>query len=238
MQTILVINSKGGSGKTTVATNLASYYAGKQYQTALMDYDPQGSSLHWLKQRPNTLGRIQGANAARNIKGQIRSLNMKIHSKTQKLIIDAPAGVKGLLLQDLVRRADSIVVPVAPSAIDIHATADFIKDLHLVGKVRSYNKKVAVIANRVRSSIPLYRPLEKFLISLNIPFVTTLTDSDCYIIAAESGRGVYDMDHKEVMLERAELQPLVKWLENLIVIPHTTSRRNVATFNKRLASRI
>jgi chromosome partitioning protein len=152
MLTILVINSKGGSGKTTLTTNLASYYASKDYRTAIMDYDPQGSSLHWLRTRPANRDPIHGANAA-PAKG-----GMAMHSKTswipvdtEVLIIDAPAGASGLLLKELVRRSNYILIPVAPSPIDIHATADFIKDLYLIGGAITAKAKIAVAANRVRN---------------------------------------------------------------------------------------
>ena len=51
MNTTLVINSKGGSGKTTLTTNLASYFAANRVPTTVLDYDPQGSSLNWLRSR-------------------------------------------------------------------------------------------------------------------------------------------------------------------------------------------
>ena len=223
MQTILVINSKGGSGKTTVATNLASYYAHNDYATALMDYDPQGSSIQWLKLRPLSQKPIHGANAARQKGGQLRSWQMKIPGNTNRLVIDAPAGIDNMMLQEMVRVADRIVIPVAPSAIDIHATADFIKDLFLVGKVRANRTQVAVVANRVRNGVPVYAPLEKFLNSLKIPFVTVLTDSAQYVYAAGEGLGVFEMDSNEVLLEQAELMPLLSWLEPSVFTPGRVS---------------
>jgi len=212
MQTVLVVNSKGGSGKTTVATNIASYYAHNKHVTALMDYDPQGSSLQWLKLRKHTQMQIHGANAAKQKGGKLRCWQMKIPSNTAHLIIDAPAGIDGLLLQEMVRAADSIVIPVAPSAIDIHATADFIRDLYLIGKVRPNRARVAVIANRVRNGVPVYKPLEKFLNSLNIPFVAVLTDSEKYIQAVGEGVGVVEMEPDETRAERLELGALFNWL--------------------------
>lgn len=213
MKTCLVVNSKGGSGKTTVSTNLASYYAARGLKTAIMDYDPQGSSLHWLEKRPHTVEAIFASNAAKQKKNMIRSWQMNVPSHIEMLIIDAPAGVEGLLLQEMVKRADNIVIPVGPSSIDIHATADFIKDLFLIGKARQQNTRIGVIANRVRSRLPLYKPLESFLHSLKIPFVTKLTDSDVYIEAVEKGLGVFDMDVNASYTERAELKPLIQWLE-------------------------
>ncbi|HYY60340.1 MAG TPA: P-loop NTPase, partial [Burkholderiales bacterium] len=98
--TTLVINPKGGSGKSTIATNLAAYFAAARIPTALMDYDPQGSSLNWLRQRPTGLPRIHGANAAPAKPGRMRSLDMRIPEDTRQLVIDAPAGTSGLLLQE------------------------------------------------------------------------------------------------------------------------------------------
>src|SRR5690349_2208562 len=129
MKTILVINSKGGCGKTTLTTNLASYYASNHLQVAIMDYDPQGSSLNWIKSRSALLPRIHGANAAPSKTGRMRSADMYLPPSTEVLLNDVPAGVSGLVLQDLVRHANFILLPVAPSSIDIHATAGFVKEL-------------------------------------------------------------------------------------------------------------
>lgn len=230
MQTILVMNSKGGSGKTTVTTNLASYFASREHKTAIMDYDPQGSSLQWLKVRSPCLPSIHGANAAPRKGGGLRSIAMAVPTDTEFLIVDAPAGVEGLLLQEMVRKANFILIPVAPSAIDIHATADFVKDLLLVGRIRASNVKVGVVANRVRSSMPVYDPLERFLSALKLPFLTRLSDSDNYIHGAEQGVGVYEMDPGETIGERNELSPILDWLDSYIGTPkrepqsqHTTT---------------
>lgn len=213
MRTVLVINSKGGCGKTTIATNVASYYANQKAKTAIMDYDPQGSSLNWLRIRAHQYPRIHGANAAPQRGTLIRSLQMSVPGDTDVLIIDAPAGAKGLLLQEIVRRAEFVIVPVAPSSIDVHATADFVKDLLLVGRIRARNTKVAVIANRVRNSMPVYEPLERFLRSLSLPFLTRISDSDNYIQAAEKGMGVFEMDPSMAEMERQEFLPIISWLD-------------------------
>src|SRR5436853_1145016 len=190
INTTLVINSKGGSGKTTITTNLASYFAARNIPTTIMDYDPQGSSLHWLRTRTRPEARIYGANAAPAKGGRIRSVEMHVPADTQQLLIDAPAGASGLLLQEMLNRADRIIIPVAPSAIDIHATANFIRDLLLVGRIRARNIQLAVVANRVRSSMPVYQPLERFLNSLGLPFLTRIRDSDAYVKAVGTGSGV------------------------------------------------
>jgi chromosome partitioning protein len=214
MLTILVINSKGGSGKTTLTTNLAGYYASKKIRTAIMDYDPQGSSIQWLRIRPDDAEKIHGANAA-PAKGAVplRSTHAWVPADTEVTIIDAPAGVKGLLLQELVRKSNFIVIPVAPSPIDIHATADFIKELFLFGGARTSKAKIAVVANRVRSSSsPIYGSLERFLNSLKLPFLTSIRDSDNYLHAVEKGLGVFEVDEAVTFAERRELMPILKWL--------------------------
>jgi chromosome partitioning protein len=212
MNTTLVINSKGGSGKTTVTTNLASYFATQGTPTTVMDYDPQGSSLHWLRVRAAPAARIYAANAAPQKGGRIRSVEMHVPADTQQLIVDAPAGASGLLLQEMLSRTDCIIIPVAPSAIDIHATANFVRDLLLVGRIRSRNIQLAVVANRVRSSMPVYQPLERFLNSLCLPFLTRISDSDVYVRAAESGIGIFEMAPSAAAAECAEFMPIVEWV--------------------------
>jgi chromosome partitioning protein len=227
MRTVLVINSKGGSGKTTVTTNLASYYAAAGAQVAIKDYDPQGSSLQWLKSRAAHLPRIHGANAAPQKAHLLRSLQTWVPPETDVQIVDAPGGVKGLLLQELIGKAGFVVIPVGPSSIDVHATADFLKDLLLLGWVRSRNIKVAVVANRVRSSMPVYEPLERFLKSLSLPFLTRIRDSDAYIRAAEQGLGVFEMDPSATTAERQEFLPVVQWLDSHGTSGVTAAHRNV-----------
>lgn len=227
MRTILVINSKGGCGKTTVATNLASYYAATGVKVAIMDYDQQGSSLQWLKLRPPHLARIHGANAVRQTAQPLRSLQMWVPADTGILLIDAPGGVKGMLLQEIVGRAEMVVIPVAPSSIDVHATADFLKDLLLLGKVRTRNIKVAVVANRVRSSMPVYQPLERFLKSLSLPLLSRIRDSDTYIGAAEKGLGVFEMDARASAPERQEFLPIVEWVDTHIASSSAEADRKV-----------
>ncbi|HKW36372.1 MAG TPA: ParA family protein [Burkholderiales bacterium] len=211
MNTTLVINSKGGSGKTTVTTNLASFFASRQVPTTILDYDPQASSLSWLSLRDRSAAKVHGANAAPQRGGRIRGIEMHVPSETRQLLIDAPAGASGLLLQEMLARANCIVIPVAPSAFDIYATANFVKELLLVGRIRTRSIRLAVVANRVRSSAPVYRPLERFLSSLGLPFLTRISDSEVYVRAAETGLGVFDMD-ESAGAERGEFMPIVDWV--------------------------
>jgi len=191
MNTTLVINAKGGVGKTTITTNLASFFASRNIHTTIADYDPQSSSLNWLGLRSPEVTKIHGADLAPRHGTGLSASRRQIPRETQQLIIDAPAGPSRLLLQDLLARTQSILIPVGPSTIEIHATANFIKELLLIGKVRFRNIRLAVIANRVRSSRPVYEPLEKFVGSLGISFITRVSDSGIYVDAAETGVGVF-----------------------------------------------
>src|SRR3989442_6068891 len=213
INTTLVINSKGGSGKTTVTTNLASYFAARNIPTTIMDYDREGSCLSWLRLRPAHATRIHGANAAHQRGGRLRSVEMHVPAETSQLIIDAPAGASGLLLQEMLARAHCVLIPVAPSTIDIHATANFIRDLLLAGKIRARNARLAVVANRVRSSMPVYQPLERFLSSLSLTFLTRLGDSDVYVQAAEAGAGIFELDASGSATQRPAFMPILEWVD-------------------------
>jgi chromosome partitioning protein len=211
MNTTLVINRKGGAGKTTVATNLASYFASERVPTTILDYDPQGSSLNWLKLRTSQLGTIHGANGAPERFGTSRGVAMYVPPETQQLIIDAPAGATGVPLQQMLRRANSILIPVTPSSIDVHATANFIKDLLLTGIIRACHIRIAVVANRVRRSMPVYAPLERFLHALNLNLVGRLLDSDAFVKAAETGVGIFE-DGGFSTAECKQFAPIADWV--------------------------
>jgi chromosome partitioning protein len=213
MNTTLVINSKGGAGKTTVAINLASYFAATNTPVALMDYDPQGSSLNWLQWRGPQAFRIHAANAAQKKATRLRSFEMYVPSETQQLIIDAPAGASGVILQQMLDRADCILIPVVPSAIDLHATENFIKHLLGTRRIREATTRVAVVANKVRRSMPAYQPLERFLHSLDLALLARLIDSDLFLKAAETGVGIFEMDVSLSISERKQFMPIVEWVE-------------------------
>ncbi len=212
MNTTLVINSKGGVGKTTITTNLASYFAVNDVKAAIMDYDPQESSLHWIRQRSPEAPHIHAASGGARPGAGLRSHARYVPADTQQLILDAPAGPSKLLLQEMLERTDCIVIPVAPSSIDIQATANFIKDLLLVGGVRHRDIRVAVVANRVRSSTSVYEPLERFVASLKLSFLTRILDSEVYIEAAETALGIFEMDAARSSVQRGEFMPLIRWV--------------------------
>ncbi len=207
MRSIMVLNAKGGSGKSTIATNLASYYAWEQeLNVVLADFDPQGSSMAWLKARDEKWPAIHGIAAWQE--------PLRPPKDTDIVIMDTPARVKGKELTNLVRRVETIIVPVLPSPIDIRAAADFMKELLTTGKVSRKETKVAVIANRVRENTLIYHSLQAFLKSLKIPFVTTLRDTQNYIRAEERGVGIFEMAPSQVWQDLEQWEPLIRWLRS------------------------
>ena len=216
MQRILVLNSKGGCGKTTVATNLASYFASEGLSTALVDHDPQGSSMRWLSLRPEEKSEIYGVPAySRPSSGVTMSWHRRVLPATDKVIIDAPAGVMGQQLQELIRQVDLVLVPVLPSPIDIHAATRFIEELLLIGKVRSFGVQVGVIANRAKKNTLVYQSLEKFLTTLKLPFITTLRDTQNYVRASARGIGIFEMWDQRVQQDKLQWQSVIEWLDKI-----------------------
>jgi chromosome partitioning protein len=211
---ILLVNAKGGCGKTTLAINLASYYASNNKHVALFDHDPQGSATQWLSLRDESHGPIHGVAAYRRRESVMtRSFLMRTPTETERVIIDTPAGIHGHQLIDVVRETDTVLVPVLPSPIDIHAAAHFIKDLLLVAKVRSRAIRLGVVANRVKKNTIVYRSLDRFLGTLNIPFVTMLRDTQNYVHAAEQGIGVHELKGNQAVKDRIQWKALIRWLE-------------------------
>lgn len=213
MQKILVLNSKGGSGKTTIAINLASYYANKGEQVAIVDNDPQASASHWLKTRSSEKPSICLIEKAST--HHVDKINGHINIRPfDKIIIDSPSAVHREQLQELVRQADAIIIPVLPSPIDIHAAARFIQDLLLFGKARYFGIPVSIVANRSRKHTLIYTALEKFLKQLNLPFITSLRDTQNYVHAAESGVGIFEMQSSKAHIDQNHWQPLLFWLNS------------------------
>ena len=212
MQRILVLNAKGGCGKTTLATNLASYYADQGRITALLDYDPQGSSMRWLSLRDAERPAIHGIAAFQRRRDVTRAFQMRLPVEAERVIMDVPAGIAGLGLVEYVQRVDTILLPVLPSPIDIHAAAHFIQDLLLVGKIRTSGIRLAVVANRVRENTLVFKDLERFLDTLKLPLVATLRDSQNYIRGAEKGLGIFELEKSRTGPDRERWASLVDWL--------------------------
>lgn len=212
LQKIVVLNPKGGSGKTTLATNIAAYFAMQGRKPALMDMDAQGSSTHWLGKRPGELPHIHAIAGFERNPRVTRTFSMRVPMECQRLVVDTPAAVDPQRLPELTRAAAAIIVPVLPSDIDIHAATKCISDLLLVARVKREERRIAVVANRVKRNTLMYRSLMRFLESLEIPVVATLRDSQNYVHAAEGGSSVFELKQRPVQEDLDQWAPLLDWI--------------------------
>lgn len=203
MKKILVINPKGGCGKTTIATNLASYYALWDVPVALIDYDPQKSSLDWLSNRTSDLGQISGIDGSRG--------RVNMDKSIRRVVLDAPARCAHQQLKKLMELADVALIPVLPSPIDIRATGYFIAEL--VSEKMTKKAKIGLVGNRVRENTLIYNNLKKFMKKLDIPLISSLRDTQNYIRAAEGGLGVFELSPSQASKDIDQWRPLINWIE-------------------------
>lgn len=210
---IVIINPKGGCGKTTLSTNLAAYFANRGPIPAIMDCDPQGSSMTWIERRPASSPPIHGIAAYKRTMQATRSWQLRVPHDTNNLVVDSPASLSHDDLREVTRDASSILVPVLPSSIDIHAASRCIADLLLVAKVDRRDKKLAVVANRTRKNTRSFDKLMRFLDSLGIPIIAVLRDSQNYVHAAEEGLGICELQPHKIKKDIAELEKIIEWLD-------------------------
>ncbi len=212
MRKIMVLNAKGGCGKTTLATNIASFYADRGGYVTLADYDPQGSSMEWLTARDTErFEEITGVPAFKK--------PLKPSRDTDYLIIDAPAAIHGRQMSDLIKRVETVIIPVLPSPIDTRAATHFIHDILLNGKVSRKQTKLAVVANRVRENTLIYDKLRRFLKHLDIPMIGTLRDTQNYIRAAERGIGIFELAPSSVEQDLEQWRSITRWLNSKRSLP-------------------
>jgi chromosome partitioning protein len=222
---LVVLNPKGGSGKTTLATNLAAWCAARGEPTALMDFDPQGCSTRWLANRPAERPPIHGIPAYRLNLRVTRSWQLRTPPETRVLVVDTSAAVPAQNLAEYTRGAHAIIIPVGPTDIDTHAAAGFISDLLLIAKEDRQQGRVAVVANRVREGTVAHGRLMCFLDTLSIPCVTLLRDSQAYAHAAEQGLGLHEFKANRVRRDLEQWSPLLAWVERRCVPPAAPDTR-------------
>lgn len=214
MYKIIVLNTKGGAGKTTIATNLASLYAAHGYKTALIDHDPQGSSSSWLKRRTEEAAPIYGIAAHQQSSWSVtRSWQMRLPHDMERVIVDTPAGIKSHDVSTYLKDASVIAVPVLSSLIDIEASAIFVHDVMRVIKSRSSRTRLVVVANRARPRSPALHVMSKLFADMNIQVVGHLRDSNKYLQCTDLGLGVHDLPSDRAQYERRALSEMVTQID-------------------------
>ncbi len=213
---ILVINGKGGCGKTTIATNLAVAYAHEGRTVALVDNDPQASSTYWCEQRDAALPAVSLIAAHEPPKMyQTQTYRNRLPPEADRIIIDGHSNTRDRDLESLLKQADVILVPLLPSSIDIRAGGRFITNLLTHRIFRNAPRPVGVIANRIQPNTETHAKLEHFLQCLDVPAVATFRDSQAYATAAEDGLGVIDMqDCRSARKEAPAWRELTRWIDD------------------------
>lgn len=212
---ILVVNGKGGCGKSTIATNLAAAHARQGYGVALIDHDSQASSSHWLGARPVECPAIHLIEAhQRTAMYATRSFQQRLPGDTDRIIIDTPSAATDKELDQLLRGTHLILIPVLPSAFDMRAAGGFIEQLRHHRMYRARPLPIALIANRVRPNTLNHERLTQFLDGLALQTAATFRDRAIYTRLADQGLGVFDVaDDREAAAELPQWHRLLDWID-------------------------
>lgn len=204
MQTILVANPKGGSGKTTLATNVAGWLAGKRQRVVLTDLDPQQSATLWLSRRPRLFPTIEAAPRGGAERLQSQSVQWQV--------VDSPAGLRGDDLKHALKDAGVLLVPVSPSVYDMDATQRFLDIVADVRSVRRGELVVGLVGMRVDPRTRSAAELDDFADSSDFPLVAHLRDTQIYVCCARDGASVFDLPRSRVEQDWEQWRPLTRWL--------------------------
>lgn len=207
MLKVLVASSKGGCGKTTLVTELASHWAQDGKHTVIIDADRQGSSFRWAARRPDN---VPGVLA---IEGGRKALD-RVPADAQRVLIDTPAGTGERELEPYVEQADLVLVPVLPSSFDLDATLPFLELLHGIGRIKRGKLPVALVGNRLKPWTNASQEALAYL-SANAPFpvVAQLRDSQAYVLLAALGKGIFDYASENVRSHQEDWKPLLRWIK-------------------------
>lgn len=205
MRTILVANAKGGCGKTTIATNIAAHYANEGAAVVLADFDPQRGSIDWLAARPAERAPIRGIDA---VDDGLRHLPRS----ADVLVVDAPARLHGRELTEFLRRAETALVPVLPSPVDINAANRFLAELRASAPMQNRQTRVGLVANRVMEHTRIAGVLEHWLEHRRERLVASLRETQNYVRAAAAGLGIVELPPYLAWEDWAQWEPILDWL--------------------------
>ena len=204
---VFIIMGGSGCGKSTLATNIASWFANEGASVALADFDPQRSSLDWLERRPADRPEIAGLEAYKD--------GFRHVSRSADVVVsDAPARSHGPELTNLVKHAETIIVPVLPSTIDMQATTAFLKELNGVGKVERKQVKLGAVGNRIRDNTLIWDELDDYLTKAKIPYIAALREAQNYIRAYTRGLGIYELPEYLAWPDWEQWDPLIEWVDS------------------------
>ncbi len=208
MKTILVASSKGGAGKSTIATNLAASFALDGKRTVLVDADPQGSSTRWAERRAELESAVLPVDGTGR-----RAWRDAVPDDADRVVIDAAAGAMATDLESFLDKADAVVVPVLPSAMDIEATVGFLNTLAKVPRVHKRKLPVGLVVNRSKPWTNASQQAVEMLSTWPYPVVAQLRDTQAYVVLAGLGRSLFDYRSAQVRDHQSDWDPLMKWIK-------------------------
>lgn len=203
MKAILIANPKGGSGKTTLSTNIAGYLASQGSRVAILDLDRQKSATQWLATREMDLPGIE-----------LMQAGSAHDAPLDWLVIDSPAGLHGKNLEHALKLVHRVIVPIAPSAFDIQASRDFLESLHHEKAIRKGKIFVGVVGMRMDPRTRAALTLEQFLKGLDLPVLAYLRETQAYVNAAFEGKTLFDLPLSQAQRELEQWSYLLNWLEH------------------------
>lgn len=209
MLKVLITSSKGGCGKTTVATNLAAAYARENKNTVIVDADRQGSSQRWCEKRPDNVPGILP------ISGLRRDWAGKVPADTQRVIVDSPAGIRSGEINEWLDAVNAVLVPILPSAIDFDATEQFLMELSDLPKVKRGKVPVALIANKLKPWTTASQQALENIRKLPFPIVAQLRDTQAYVLVAAMGKGIFDYNSEIVRGHQEDWNQVLRWLKKI-----------------------
>jgi chromosome partitioning protein len=216
---IVVINPKGGCGKTTLSVNLAAHFSRQGKITTLMDLDPQGSSVFWAHARPESAAEIQLVDAHNCSARVTRSWAIQPPRNTEVLIVDTPARPDLHTIQPLLNQASVILVPLLPTEMDLHAADNFLVQMtHCLAS----RQKIGVVANRIRANSPGFNKLQDFLAQRKVHLAGSLRDTQNYTNATAQGLGIQEMKGKSCKRDISDFSALAQWCEQQIACQEPT----------------
>ena len=205
MRAVLVANPKGGAGKTTLATNLAGYFANQGKKVTLCDLDRQQSALRWMAFRDPEMAPVTGYFAGNQIV-------LNLPQEADWAVLDAPAGLQGYKLNDYLRTVDRVLVPLVPSVFDMAATEDFLNSIR--NEMRGRRDSVGIVAMRVDPRTRAAGMLEEFLKHFDIPIVGYLRNTQNYVNVAAAGLSVFDPPRAKFKRDHEQWENLLHWVNS------------------------
>ena len=208
MKTVLVASSKGGAGKTTIATHLAAQSAIDGLRTALVDADPQASSTRWAQKRAGLDSAVLAIDGTRR-----RAWRKQVPDDTQRVIVDGAAGAMAEELDPFLETVDAVIVPVVPSTFDIEATVPFLDSLARHPRVRKGTLRVGLVGNKLKPWTNVSQQALDLLKQWPYPLVAQLRDSQGYVVTTALGKSLFDYHSAQVCEHQSDWQPLLRWLK-------------------------